>query len=67
MWQQSGLSQNQRAHRLKIIDGGFVPECVERFPGGPVAQLWLIAEREERLRAAGGRSGSGDREHLIRG
>ena len=67
MRQQSCLAQHQRAHRLEIIDGGFVSERVERVPGGAVAQLRLIAEREKRLRAAGGRSGAGDGEHLIRG
>ena len=65
--QQSGLAQHERAHRLKIIDGGFVSERVQRLPGGAVAQLRLVAEREKRLGAAGGRSGAGDREHLVRG
>ena len=65
--QQSCLPQHERAHPLEIIDGGFVSERVQRLPGGAVPQLRLIAEREERLRAAGHRPGTGDREHLFRG
>ena len=65
--QQSGLAQHQRAHRLEIIDRGLVSERVQRLPGGAVAQLRLVAEREKRLRAAGGGSGAGDGEHLVRG
>ena len=65
--QQSRLAQHQRAHRLEIVDGGFVSERLERLPGGAVAQLRLVAEREKRLGAAGGRSGASDSEHLIRG
>ena len=65
--QQSGLAQHQRAHRPQIIDGGFVPERGQLVAGRAVAQLRLVAEREQRLRAAGGRSGAGDGEHLVRG
>ena len=67
MRQQSCLAQHQRAHRLEIVDGGFVSERVQRVPGSAVAKLRLIAEREKGLRAAGGRPGAGDGEHLIRG
>ena len=65
--QQSCLAQHQRAHRLEIVDGGFVSERVQRLPGGAVAHLRLVAKREKRLRAAGGGSGAGDCEHLVRG
>ena len=67
MRQQSGLAQHERAHRLKIIDGGLVSERVQRLARRAIAQLRLVAEREQRLRAAGGRSGAGDGEHFIRG
>src|SRR3984885_8027576 len=63
--QQSGLAQHERAHRLEIVDCGSVPERVEGLPGGAVAHLRLIAEREERLRAAGGRPGARYRDHLL--
>ena len=65
--QESGLAQHKRAHRLEIVDRGFVSERVERFARGAVAKLRLVAEREQRLRAAGGRAGAGDRKHLVRG
>ena len=67
MRQQSRLAQHERAHRLEIVDRGLVPERVQRLPGGAVAQLRLVAEREERLGAAGGRACAGDRKHLVRG
>ena len=35
-----------------------MPERVQRLPRGAVAQFRLVAEREQRLRAAGGRSGA---------
>jgi hypothetical protein len=58
--QQSGLAHHERAHRPEIIDSGFVSERVQRLPRGAVARLRLIPEREQRLRAVGGRSGAGD-------
>ena len=67
MRQESRLAQHERAHRLEIVDRGFVPERVERLPGGAVAKLRLVAEREERLRAAGGRACASDRKHVVRG
>ena len=65
--QQSGLAQHQRAHRLKIIDRGFVPERVERLARGAVAKLGLVAQREQRLGAARGRARASDRQHFVRG
>ena len=59
--QQSGLAQHERAHRLEILNGGFVSERVQRLPSGAVAKLRL-----KRLRAARGRSGTGNGEHLVR-
>ena len=67
MRQEAGLAQHERAHRLEIVDRGLMPERVERLPGGAVAQLRLVAEREQRLRAAGGRAGASDRKHVVRG
>ena len=67
MRQEPGLAQHERAHRLKIVDRGLVPERVERLPRRAVAKLRLVAEREERLRAAGGRARASDREHFVRG
>ena len=67
VWEQSGLAQHERAHRLKIIDRGFVRERVERLPRGAVAQLRLVAEREQRLRAARRSAGASDRKHFVCG
>ena len=64
--QEAGLAQHKRAHRLKIIDGGLVSERVQRLARRAIAQLRLVAEREQSLRAAGGGSGAGDGEHLVR-
>ena len=64
--QEAGLAQHKRAHRLKIIDGGLVSERVQRLASRAIAQLRLVAEREQSLRAAGGRSGAGDGEHFVR-
>ena len=45
--QESGVVQHKCAYRLKIVDGGFVSERVERLAGGAVAKLRLVAEREQ--------------------
>ena len=65
--QQPGLAQRERAHRLEIVDRGFVSERIQSLAGGAIAQLWLVAQCEQRLRAAGGRSSAGDRKHFVGG
>ncbi len=67
MGQQSGLVEHQRAHRFKIIDGGFVSEGLQRHPRGAVAQLRFVAQREKGLGAAGGGPGARDFQHLVGG
>ena len=67
MREEPGLAQHERAHRLKIVDRGLVPQRVERLPRRAVAKLRLVAEREERLRAARGRTCASDRKHFVRG
>ena len=60
--QQAGLAQHQRAHRGEIGDRRLVAERVERLARRAVAQLGLVAEREQRLVAAGRLAGAGDRQ-----
>ena len=64
--QEAGLTQHKRAHRLEIADRGFISERIQRLARGAVAKLRLVAEGEQRLRAAGGRTGAGDGQHLVR-
>ena len=61
-----GLAQDQRAHRGEIIDRRLVAEPVERAPRRLVFQLRLVAEREQRLLAAGVPARARDRQHFIR-
>ena len=64
--QQSGLAQDQRAHGGEIVDGRCMAEVRERAPCRLVFQFRLVAEREQRLAAAGGFPGPGDRQHVVR-
>ena len=58
---------HERAHRLEVVDRGRIAEDVKLLASGVVAKLRLVAEREERLRAAGGRACASDREDLVCG
>ena len=51
--QEPGFAEHQRAHRGEIIDRGPVAEPGQRPPRRLVFQLRLVAEREQRLLAAG--------------
>ena len=65
MRQQSGLAQHQRAHRGQIGDRRVVAERLQRVARGLVAQLGLVAQREQRFGATCGRAGARDGEHLV--
>ena len=65
MRQQPGLAQHQRAHRGEIGDRRFVAERLQCVARRLVSQLRLVAQREQRLGATGGRAGAGDGEHLV--
>ncbi len=63
--QEPGFAEHQRGHRGKIIDRGAVAELGQRPPRRLVFQLRLVAEREQRLVAAGIDARARDRQHLI--
>src|SRR3989304_4922399 len=63
--QETRLVEDEAAHRREVLDRRLVAEGGELLARGAVAELGLVAEREERLVAArlgaGGRNG----EHLV--
>ena len=66
MGQQSRFPQHQLGRGFEIVEGGGGSQCVEGAARGAVAQLGLVAEREQGLLAAGRASRIGDRQHRIR-
>ena len=58
--QQAGLVEHQPAHRHEVVDGGGVAVVAQPVAGDGVAQLGSLAEREQRLVAAGAGAGPGD-------
>ena len=66
MRQQPGLAQHERCAVFQIGQCRVEAERGKRLAGGGVAQLGLVAQREQRLLAAGGLAGAGDLEHRIR-
>ena len=62
--QQAGLLEDELRDAAEVLDRRLAAERRELGPRDLVAQLRLVAEREERLRAAGRRAGARDREHL---
>ncbi len=65
MRQQPGLAQHQRRHGGEIGDGAVVAEPRQLRPCRAVAQLRLVAEREQRLLAVGRGPRARDGEHLV--
>ncbi len=65
--QQAGLLQHQPRHGGEIGERRRVAERGQFLARLPVAQLRLVAEREQGLVAAGPRAGARDGEHLVRG
>ena len=65
--QQAGLLEHEPRDAAEVLDRRLAAERRELVARDLVAQLRLVAEREERLRAAGRRAGARDREHLVLG
>ena len=62
---QTGLLEHEAAHAHEVLDRRLAAEPGELLPCRAVAELRLVAEREQRLAAAGGRARSRDLEHLV--
>ena len=59
------VSRAPGRHLAEVLQGGGAAERGELLARHAVAQLGLVAEREERLVAAGGGACAGDGEHLV--
>ncbi len=57
--------KHQGGRGFQVREGGVDTERGQRLAGGGVAQLGLVAEREQRLLAARGLAGAGDLEHGV--
>ena len=64
--EQAGLVEHQLRHRHEIVDGGRVAVLGQPGLRRGVAQLGPLAQREQRLVAAGAGSGRRDRDDLFR-
>src|SRR5881397_1084975 len=67
MREQSSLVEDEARRAGEVLERRLAPELAQLLACGAVAQLGLVAEREERLGAAGRRPGAGDLEHLVDG
>ena len=65
--QQSGLLEHEPRAALEVLERRLAAERAQLLARDLVAQLRLVAEREERLAAAGRGAGARDREHLLLG
>jgi hypothetical protein len=65
--QQAGFLEHPLGDVVQVVEGGFEAHGGERFPGGLVAQLRLLAEGEQRFLAAHGGTVAGDLQHLVHG
>ena len=65
--QQPRLLEHEPRAPLEVLERRLTTERPELLARDLVAQLRLVAEREERFVAAGGRTGARDREHLVLG
>ena len=63
--QQPRLLEHRLARRAEVLERRRAAELGELLARGAVAQLGLVAEREERLAAARRRARPRDREHLV--
>ena len=63
--EQPGLVEDRPRRACQIVEGRLDAERSELLARDPVAQLGLVAEREERLVATGRGAGPRDREHLL--
>ena len=60
VWQQRCLRHHQLAHGDQVVRSAGIAQSCQFFACGCIAQLGFVAEREQRLVAAGRLSGSGD-------
>jgi hypothetical protein len=65
MRQQAGFLQYQRGHLGEVGERRVMAEPRQRLARRAVAQFGLVAQREQRLLAAGLGAGLGDRQHLV--
>ena len=65
--QESRLLEHEPRAALEILEGRRAAERAQLLARHLVAQLGLVAEREERFAAARGGTGARDREHLLLG
>ena len=65
MRQQAGLLEHGACRFRQVGQGGAMAEAGQLVARGAVAQLRLVAEREQRLLAARRLSGPRDRQHLV--
>ena len=65
--QQAGLVEHELRAAREVLEGRGAAEPGELLARDLVAKLRLVAQREERLRAAGRGAGASDREHLVLG
>ena len=63
--EQAGLVENGLGRPRQVLERRLAAQLGKLLPGDPVAQLRLVAEREERLVAAGRRARPRDRQHLV--
>ena len=65
--EQPGLVEDEPRAALEVLERRLAAERAQLLARDLVAQLGLVAEREERLAAAGRRARARDREHLVLG
>ena len=64
---RTGLSEDEVRAAREVLERRLAAESAELPARDLVAELGLVAEREQRLAAAGGRAGARDLEHLLLG
>ena len=65
MRQQSGFLEHCRCRPLDVLESRLASERGELLAHDAIAQLWFVAEREERLAAACARTRPRDSEHIV--
>ncbi len=65
--QQAGLVEDEAGHPRQVLERRVAAERAQLVAGDLVAHLRLVAEREQRLRAAPFGTGLGDSEHRVGG
>ena len=63
--QEAGLGEDELAHAREVLERRLAAQLGQLLPRRSVAELRLVAEREEGFVAAGLRARSGHREHLV--